>query len=154
MRQKYKYWLREWRWGNELVPQQMYNKREARIVGWFRKKKGTGLLVREMTEFEVSVVGTEKRTSPDSQSEMRVHSWPLEMFQVARTHGKPRWLWSCDLGWAQNLRGFLSFYTNSNIAVIWKPPSLLWGVLSKMRFAVWSSRLGKPLVTFFHTVWT
>lgn len=46
----------------------------------------------EMTEFEVSVVGTEKRTSPDSQSEMRIHSRPLEMFQMARPQGKPRWL--------------------------------------------------------------
>lgn len=57
-----------------------------------QEKKRHRILVREMTEFEVSVVGTEKRTSPDSQSEMRIHSWPLKMFQVARTHGKPRWL--------------------------------------------------------------
>lgn len=46
----------------------------------------------EMTEFVVSVGRTEKRTSPDSQSEMRIHSRPLEMFQVVRSHGKPRLL--------------------------------------------------------------
>lgn len=55
-----------------------------------QKKKGAGLLVMEMTEFVVSVVGTEKRTSPDSQSEMRINSRPLEMFQMVRPYGKPR----------------------------------------------------------------
>lgn len=56
-----------------------------------QEKEGTGLLVMEVTEFEVSVVGTEKRT-PDSQSEMRNHTMPLEMFQMSRSRGKPRWL--------------------------------------------------------------
>lgn len=45
-----------------------------------QKKKGRGLLVIERTEFEVSVVGTEKRTPLDSQSEIRIFSRPLEMF--------------------------------------------------------------------------
>lgn len=57
-----------------------------------KKKKGRGLLVIGRMEFEVSVVETEKRTSLDSQSEMRILSRPLEKLQMARPHGKPRWL--------------------------------------------------------------
>lgn len=52
----------------------------------------------EMTEVEVSHVGTEKRSSPGSQAEKRIQSQPLEMSQVARTHGKSRWLRTSDLG--------------------------------------------------------
>lgn len=41
MRQKYKYWLREWQWGNELVPQQMYNSRGtySRVIQEKKKKR-------------------------------------------------------------------------------------------------------------------
>lgn len=42
----------------------------------------------EMTEVEVSHVGTEKRSAPGSQTEKRIQSQPLDMSQVERTHSK------------------------------------------------------------------
>lgn len=126
MRQKYKYWLREWQWGNELVPQQMYNSRGtySRVI---QKKKKRHRIACYVNDRIWGFCCGDRKENFSWQSVRNENSlWP---FRNA-PNGKASWQAMVVILWLRlsaKLEGFLYFKV-SKIRLLYENLPIYYGV--------------------------